>query len=83
MFEQNQVCNMFSSLRTNLLCTPNAFVTGAVVCRVAPSFLRFGSIEWAATNDENDLVEQYINFTIDNFYPHLKSLSREDRYENF
>lgn len=52
---------------------------GAVVCRVAPSFLRFGSIEWAAANDKNSLMEQYIDYTIRYFYPELQSLPKEER----
>eukprot|EP01138_Halocafeteria_seosinensis_P000043 gb/GECG01000044.1/.p1 GENE.gb/GECG01000044.1/~~gb/GECG01000044.1/.p1 ORF type:complete len:657 (+),score=71.44 gb/GECG01000044.1/:1-1971(+) len=56
---------------------------GAIVCRVAPSFLRFGSIEWAAAKDQTTLMEQYIDFTIDNFYPHLNSLGREERIKEW
>ncbi len=44
---------------------------GAVVCRVAPSFLRFGNFEILAARDERALLEQLVDFTIDRDFPHL------------
>jgi len=38
--------------------------TGAIVCRVAPSFTRFGHFELLASRDEIDLLKQMIAFTI-------------------
>ena len=39
--------------------------TGAIVCRVAPSFTRPGHFELLASNDELDLLKRVIGFTID------------------
>ncbi len=44
---------------------------GAVVCRVAPSFIRFGSFELPAARGELPLLEQLVNFTIRRDFPAL------------
>ena len=44
---------------------------GAVVCRVAPSFIRFGHFELPAARGETALLDQLIDFTIRRDYPHL------------
>jgi uncharacterized protein YdiU (UPF0061 family) len=42
---------------------------GAVVCRVAPTFLRFGSYEIHASRDDVGTLGKLVRFTIDRFYP--------------
>jgi uncharacterized protein YdiU (UPF0061 family) len=44
---------------------------GAVVCRVAPSFTRFGHFEILAARRELDLLGQFLDYTIDADFPHL------------
>ncbi len=44
---------------------------GAVVCRVAPSFLRFGSYEIWASLQRTDILKQLVDFTIQTEFPHL------------
>ena len=44
---------------------------GAIVCRVAPSFLRFGNYQLPASRDEIDLLRQLVDFTIRRDFPHL------------
>jgi uncharacterized protein YdiU (UPF0061 family) len=44
---------------------------GAVVCRVAPSFLRFGHFELPASRGESALLRQLVDFTIARDFPHL------------
>ena len=44
---------------------------GAVVCRVAPSFLRFGHYELPASRGERDLLEKLVDHTIDAHFPQL------------
>jgi uncharacterized protein YdiU (UPF0061 family) len=44
---------------------------GAVVCRVAPSFLRFGSFELPASLGEIDLLRDLVDFTIRHHVPAL------------
>ncbi|MEI7612490.1 MAG: YdiU family protein [Betaproteobacteria bacterium] len=42
---------------------------GAIVCRVAPSFTRFGHFELLASRGDKALLEQLVNFTIDRDFP--------------
>jgi len=42
---------------------------GAVVCRVAPSFLRFGSYEIHAARGDRDTLRRLVRFTLERFYP--------------
>jgi len=44
---------------------------GAVVCRVAPSFTRFGSFELFTARREFDLLRQLADYTIRHDFPHL------------
>ncbi|MBW3550728.1 MAG: YdiU family protein, partial [Proteobacteria bacterium] len=44
---------------------------GAVVCRVAPSFIRFGNFELPASRGDTGLLRQLVEFTIDRDFPHL------------
>jgi uncharacterized protein YdiU (UPF0061 family) len=44
---------------------------GAVVCRVAPSFLRFGNFELPAARGDAALLRQWVDFCIRRDYPHL------------
>ena len=44
---------------------------GAVVCRVAPSFTRFGHFEILAARRETDLLGRFLDFTIASDFPHL------------
>jgi len=42
---------------------------GAVVCRVAPSFLRFGSYEIHTSRGDHDTLRRLVRFTLERFYP--------------
>lgn len=44
---------------------------GAVVCRVAPSFLRFGNYEILAARGETALLQQLVDYTIRTDFPRL------------
>ncbi|MFW6092448.1 MAG: protein adenylyltransferase SelO [Pseudomonadota bacterium] len=48
---------------------------GAVVCRVAPSFTRFGHFEMMAARGEHDLLRAFLDFTINNDFPHLGGIA--------
>ena len=52
---------------------------GAIVCRVAPSFIRFGHFQLPAMRGELDLLNQLIDFTIDRDFPHLSAEPVEQR----
>ena len=45
--------------------------TGAVVTRVAPSFLRFGHFEHFAHSDQHDALRRLVDFTIATYFPEL------------
>jgi uncharacterized protein YdiU (UPF0061 family) len=45
---------------------------GAVVCRVAPSFVRFGHFELPYARNDVALLRQLADFTIRRDYPHLR-----------
>jgi uncharacterized protein YdiU (UPF0061 family) len=42
-----------------------------VVCRVAPSFTRFGHFEILTARRETDLLRRLLNYTIGADFPHL------------
>jgi len=44
---------------------------GAVVCRVAPSFTRFGSFQIFTARGEIDLLKKLVDYTIVTDFPHL------------
>lgn len=44
---------------------------GAIVMRVAPTFLRFGNFEVLAARDEVDNLRKLADWTIERYYPHL------------
>jgi uncharacterized protein YdiU (UPF0061 family) len=46
---------------------------GAVVCRVAPSFIRFGNFELPASRGETGLLDQLVDFTIRRDFPELSA----------
>ena len=50
---------------------------GAVVCRVAPSFLRLGNYQILTVRNEIDNLKKLADFTIQNFYSHLGTPSKE------
>ena len=45
---------------------------GAIVCRVAPSFVRFGNFELPYSRGDVGLLRQLVEFTIRRDYPHLE-----------
>ncbi len=53
-----------------------AYEPGAIVMRVAPSFLRFGSFEMPAARKELDNLKQLVDWTIAEFYPHIQGDNR-------
>lgn len=46
---------------------------GAIVCRVSPSFLRFGSFQIHASRNETETLTKLMNYSINNNFPHLGS----------
>ncbi|MDT0558917.1 YdiU family protein [Ichthyenterobacterium sp. W332] len=54
-----------------------AYEKGAIVCRVAPSFLRFGSYEIFAARQDHKTLKTLVDFTINNYFAHLGKPSKE------
>lgn len=44
---------------------------GAVVCRVAPSFIRFGNFEIHAARQETDILRRLADYTIEQYFPDI------------
>ncbi|CAN6170110.1 unnamed protein product [Urochloa humidicola] len=51
---------------------------GAIVCRVAPSFLRFGSYQIHATREDLEIVRRLADYTIRHHYPHLENMKKSE-----
>ena len=52
---------------------------GAVVCRVAPSFIRFGNFELLSARGDRALLAKLVDFTIARDFPHLHGSIDERR----
>ena len=50
---------------------------GAIVCRVAPTFIRFGNFEIFAARDETDVLRTLADYTIRTHFPELGEPSKE------
>lgn len=48
------------------------FEPGAIVCRVAPSFIRFGNFQIFASRGDNETLTKLLDFTVANCFPHLE-----------
>ncbi len=53
------------------------FEKGAIVCRTAPSFLRFGNYEILAAQQDVKTLKVLVDYTIKHHYPHLGKPSKE------
>lgn len=53
-----------------------AYEPGAIVTRVAPTFIRFGNFEILAARQEKENLLGLINWTIDRYYPHIQGDDR-------
>ena len=60
-----------------------AYEKGAIVCRVAPSFIRFGNFEIFASRGDKTNLTKLMDYTIKHFYPHLGSPSKESYLKFF
>ncbi|MFI1745246.1 protein adenylyltransferase SelO [Thalassobellus sediminis] len=54
-----------------------AYEKGAVVCRTAPSFLRFGSYEIFAAQQDTETLKTLVDYTIKHFFSHLGEPSKD------
>ena len=49
-----------------------AYEKGAIVCRVAPSFIRFGSFELFASREDHANLKLLTDYTIKHHFPHIQ-----------
>lgn len=56
---------------------------GAIVCRVAPSFTRFGNFQIFAARGEVEVLRNIVHYTIQNDFPHLGKPNPETYLEWF
>ena len=54
-----------------------AIEKGAIVCRIAPSFIRFGSFELFASQNDIPNLKLLADYTITNYYPEIKKAGKE------
>lgn len=52
-----------------------AMEPGAVVCRVSPSFTRFGHYQMLAARGETELLEQFLNYNVTTDFPELAHIA--------
>ena len=53
-----------------------AYEKGAIVCRVAPTFIRFGNFEIFASRNDTDTLKSLTDYTLKYFYPELGTPSK-------
>lgn len=56
---------------------------GAIVCRVSPSFIRFGNFEIFAARKDKENLQKLADFTIKHHFPHLADKRDEETYLKF
>lgn len=56
---------------------------GAIVCRVAPTFIRFGNFQIFMVQQDLENLKKLTDYTIRHFYPHLGEPSKETYIEFF
>ena len=54
-----------------------AYEKGAVVCRVAPSFIRFGNFELFSSQNDLQSLKLLADFTIKYYFPEIKGSNKE------
>jgi len=59
-------------LRDMLYDGNRAYEKGAVVCRVAPSFIRFGSFQIFASRQDTNTLQKLVDYTIETHFPEIK-----------
>lgn len=60
-----------------------AYEKGAIVCRVAPSFIRFGNFQIFASREDNESLQKLADYTIRHFFPEIKTEGKMKYVEFF
>ncbi len=56
---------------------------GAIICRTAPSFIRFGSFQILAADQNLENLKILTDYTISQYFSHLKSVNEKEKYVSF
>ncbi len=56
---------------------------GAIICRVSPTFLRFGSYEIHTSRQDYNTLKSVVDYTIENFYKEIKTKNKEGYLQFF
>lgn len=56
---------------------------GAIVCRVSPTFLRFGSYEIHTSRKDYNTLKTLVNYTITHHYPEIKTRDKDGYLQFF
>lgn len=68
----------------DMLYNGNAeYEKGAIVCRVAPSFIRFGNFQVFMAQEDTENLKKLTDYTIKHFYPHLGEPNKETYIDFF
>ncbi len=70
-------------LRDMLYNGNEAYEKGAVVCRVAPSFIRFGNFQIFAARGDKDNLKKLADYTISHFFPGIEAGTKEGYIQFF
>ncbi|OOV13221.1 YdiU family protein [Flavobacterium sp. LM4] len=60
-----------------------AYEKGAIVCRVAPSFIRFGSFEMLTARNELKNLKQFVEYNIKHYFPEITGEPKEQYLQFF
>ncbi|SHN20528.1 Uncharacterized conserved protein YdiU, UPF0061 family [Flavobacterium pectinovorum] len=60
-----------------------AYEKGAIVCRVAPSFIRFGSFEILTARNELKNLKQFVEYNIKHYFPEITGEPKEQYLQFF
>ena len=60
-----------------------AYEKGAIVCRVAPSFIRFGSFEMLTARNELKNLKEFVEYSIKHYFPEIKGDPKEQYLQFF
>ena len=60
-----------------------AYEEGAIVCRVAPSFIRFGSFEMLTARNELKNLKQFVEYNIKHYFPEITGEPKEQYLQFF
>ncbi|MBF4490975.1 YdiU family protein [Flavobacterium sp. MR2016-29] len=60
-----------------------AYEKGAVVCRVAPSFIRFGSFEMLTARNELKNLKEFVEYNIKHYFPEIEGEPKEQYLQFF